>query len=455
MPLTNIIAQFLADHQIPQQVLCGFSGGADSTALLLALHLAKAGVTAVHCHHGLRGQDADNDAEWCRRFCQQRGIAFQNVCLVVPANRRHGEGIEEAGRRLRLECWQKIGDGRPVFLGHQADDAIENLFLKMARGANCSGLTGLRPVRDIGGVRLCRPLLAVRRQDIESYLLAHGVLDWRRDATNDDDAFRRNALRNQLLPLFRKIFGTDAGLEQSLKTLRQDADELEAAAAAQQPATAADWQALSPALRARVLRRLLPEGETLSHHVLSRLENALGRVSDKPLSISINRHLALRLARGQVNLVGTEGPAPAAMSPRSWSWQTSPVLNLPELGCELRACRAVTGAAMSPQARSRQAGTESFAAASMPPALTVRTWLPGDRMTPFGATAPKKLQDIFTDARIPRDDRHRLPVVLAGSHIIWVAGVRRAAWAPVGPETTAVVTLTWQNSPALDALDSS
>ncbi|HPY89194.1 MAG TPA: tRNA lysidine(34) synthetase TilS [Lentisphaeria bacterium] len=443
MPLTNIIAEFLSANRIPEQVICGFSGGADSTALLLGLHAARPDVLAVHCHHGLRGKDADDDAEWCRQFCQQRGIRFQLFHLEVPSHRQPGESIEEAARRQRLETWQKLSDGNiPVFLGHHGDDALEDLFLKMARGANCSGLTGLRPYRNVAGVKLYRPLLAVRRQEIESYLLEQGVSDWRLDATNADNVFRRNAIRNHLLPLFRRIFDTDAGLEQCLRTLRQDADCLEAATDAQQPVTPADWQALPEALRVRLLQRLLPAEITVSHRTLTRLSNALQRFSGVPLTVSINHDLALQLTRDNVRIVRTDA-ALTAMPPRSWSWQTCPALILPELGGELQATVSMPGAAPA-EARSRDVEVVAFAADSMPPALTVRTWQPGDRMTPFGATAAKKLQDIFTDAHIPRGERHRIPVVLAGDEIIWVAGVRRATWAPIRPETQRIVTLAWQ-----------
>ncbi|HOG52072.1 MAG TPA: tRNA lysidine(34) synthetase TilS, partial [Lentisphaeria bacterium] len=361
----------------------------------------------------------------------------------VPTNRQPGEGIEEAARRQRLETWQKLGgETIPVFLGHHGDDALEDLFLKMARGANCSGLTGLRPFRSIAGVKLYRPLLAVRRQEIESYLLEHGVSDWRLDATNAENIFRRNAVRNQLLPLFRRIFDTDAGLKQCLRTLRQDADCLEAAAAAQNPVTPADWQALPEALRVRLLQRLLPTEVTVSHRTLTRLSSALERFSGVPLTVSINHDFALRLTHDNVRLVRTDA-ALTAMPPRSWPWQTCPALALPELGGELQA--TVSKPDETPaETRSPAADVVAFAAESVPPSLTIRTWQPGDRMTPFGATTAKKLQDIFTDARIPRDERHRLPIVLAGDKIIWVAGVRRAAWAPIRPETQRVVTLAWQ-----------
>ncbi|NMA47310.1 MAG: tRNA lysidine(34) synthetase TilS, partial [Lentisphaerae bacterium] len=246
------------------RLLVGFSGGADSTALLLALLAAGVdGLLAVHCHHGLRGAAADADAAWCRAFCEQRGIAFHLEHLDVPGQQRRGESTEEAGRRLRLALWQRLAAAEPtvVFLGHHGDDVLEELLMRLARGANSSGLTGLREERQLCGVRLLRPLLSCRRAEIESWLLAQGVADWRTDRSNSDCAYRRNAVRHDLVPRFRAIFGEDRGLQQAARVLRMDADYLEMAAADAygQLRDLRDWQALHPALLQRVLRLWLDE----------------------------------------------------------------------------------------------------------------------------------------------------------------------------------------------------
>ncbi|MBQ7650884.1 MAG: tRNA lysidine(34) synthetase TilS, partial [Victivallales bacterium] len=211
MPL-QAVKSFIAEHAVSGKVFAGFSGGADSTALLLALHETGMDVTAVHFNHGIRGDEADADEEWSRNFCAARNISFISEHLNVPANIRKGESTEEAARRLRIEAWIRISQARPVFIAHHADDTLEELFLRLARGSNVSALVPMRPVRQICGVTFLRPFLKMRKARLEEWLRSKGIGDWRIDSTNSDNSYRRNAVRNRLLPLFREIFGNDSGL---------------------------------------------------------------------------------------------------------------------------------------------------------------------------------------------------------------------------------------------------
>ncbi len=258
MPKTQTTSFALPCLPESGRIFAGFSGGADSTALLLLLAEAAPGrVTAVHFQHGLRGAAAERDAVWCRKFCKERGLPFRLVRLAVVKSRRPGESLEEAARRCRLEKWRKIaGPGDAVALGHHADDRIEELLLRLARGANASGLTGLRPERVVAGVRFVRPLLGQRRAAVEAFLKGRGVRNWREDRSNADTAFRRNAIRHKWLPMIREDAGHDRGLLASLEALALDADFLEAEAARRLPETTGleAWRGLHPALLPRVLR---------------------------------------------------------------------------------------------------------------------------------------------------------------------------------------------------------
>ena len=341
---------------------CGFSGGADSTALLLALRMAGVNATAVHFHHGLRGRDADADAEWCESFCFERGIPFALRYLDVPGNRRPRESEEQCGRRLRMECWRELTERRgdiPVYLAHHADDAMENLFLRIARGSGRDGLWGMEGRRVVEGVLLVRPFLSLRKAELEDWLRSQGV-EWRVDATNGMNTCRRNAVRNRLLPLWREIFGSDEGLFHTVEHLRNP-------------------------VRPRAQER---EGRPV--------------VSVPPETL--------------------------------WDWRSEPILQWGEWGrleaAFLHDSRAGSPCPHSrpgsPFPRSSQSSPCGELFSGLPCPVVVRGWRAGDRMVPFGWIHSRKLQDLFTDGKIPREVRRGWPVVLGDGRILLVPGVRRA-----------------------------
>ncbi|OGV68392.1 MAG: tRNA lysidine(34) synthetase TilS [Lentisphaerae bacterium RIFOXYB12_FULL_65_16] len=408
------------------RVYVGFSGGGDSTACLLLMRSLHPAVTAIHLHHGLRGAEADADEAWCRQFCEERRIPFESHALDVPTQRRKRESIEVAARRCRLEFWRsRVESGAVVALGHHADDCLEELLLRLARGANASGLTGLRPRRTVFGVRIIRPLLGLRRAELVEYLREQGISNWCEDLSNRDTTRRRNAVRHEWLPLLRQTVGHDLGLLHSLDALAHDAAFLEQAArdALERTSDPAQFRHLHPALLPRVLRLWLA-AETgrdvlLSGSALNRLSAALRAGTGRPVCVPLGKGASVAVSRGRLHLLRD----PAVLTARVWRWRETPRLELPEISATLTA-EPVCGRDAADAAPPRL--VEVFRRADVPDELTVRAWTPGDRMIPFGAHSPKKLQDLFVDAHVPRDERARVPVVLAGDTIIWAAGVRRA-----------------------------
>ena len=426
MPVLETIAHFISEHGLEGPALCGFSGGADSTALLLALHLSNVQVTAVHFNHGIRGSEADEDEEWCRSLCKSLGVNFISERLNVPRNTRRGESCEEAARRLRIEAWARLAQGRPVFLAHHADDMLEELFLRLSRGSNASALVPMRPVRLMHGVAFMRPFLGLRKAQLEAWLRSKGISDWRIDSTNADNSYRRNAVRNKMLPLFRELFGNDSGLLLALDSIRQDADFIDDAArrALDGAATLADWRNMHPALLARALRLWL-EGQGVCSHItrpfIVGVQNALRSFSGRQLSVQLDAETAVLMTR--------EGPVLRkggnVQQEIAWDWRTAPSLRLPWMdGC--LSASELDGAATLHFEGPMGTFQESFSSSGIPSRLSVRTWRPGDRMTPFGSSRPRKLQDIFTDAKVPRHMRALLPLVMAGDAIIWIPSVKRA-----------------------------
>jgi len=444
--LRKRVSDFAEDHSLltgVDRVLVGFSGGADSTALLVVLRELHPNVTAVHLQHGLRGSDADADVEWCERFCEARSIPFERHDLEVGRSKLAGESVEQAARRCRLEKWAELADLRTVVaLGHHADDCLEDLFLRIARGSNATGLTGLRPSRELCGVRIIRPLLGLRRAEIEGYLRANDIGDWCEDRTNEDVSLCRNAVRHGLLPLVRETFNTDEGALRSLEALRLDADFLERSAAEFADSAGDSALALAnahPALFPRVMRvwitRQMGHDVLLNRDAIERLRAELARNSHSPRRIPLAGGTTVVVeGDGQVRV---EAPA-CGLRTRQWPWRKAPRLRVPE--ADITLCAQILtddDVPMVPGDRN----IECFAVESLPEVLTVRSWRAGDRMVPFGRRAPKKVQDILTDARIPREQRGGVPVIESDSTIIWLAGVRRGEFGRVAPDTTGVVAL--------------
>ncbi|MBR0458996.1 MAG: tRNA lysidine(34) synthetase TilS [Victivallales bacterium] len=421
--LPERLRQFLRVHDLRGTLLCGFSGGADSTALLLALHLAGADVSAVHFHHGLRGTDADADADWCRTFCVTRAIPLQTVHLDVPHSRHPGESTEEAARRLRLEQWVLLSPNGtlPVLLAHHADDAIEELFLRLARGSNASGLTPLHLKRILHGIPFFRPLLPFRKQELIDWLASQGITDFRHDSTNDDNSIRRNAVRNLLLPLYRQIFGQDSSLLLSLQHLADDAACLDALAPAQPPRELAAWRSLPPALFVRTAHLWLQQNgyhTPLRGTFLARLQQQIQSFSGKETLVPLNDSTAIAISSDGLRLHCPETPA---FAPFAWNWREQPCV---------RAGNYLLTAGEPP---SDAIAVERFSLAEMPPVLEIRTWQHGDRMRPFGSEHEIKLQDLFTNAKLPKHLRSTIPILLANQQIIWLPTVRRANFAPLLP----------------------
>lgn len=191
----------------PCRVVVGVSGGADSMALLHCLsHWPSEGlsVVAVHIHHGLRGRNADRDADFVYRYCDQHHIPFV-LCRVDAAAyaAQHHCSVEDAGRRLRYARFEEVRrewDADCVLTAHTADDQAETVLMRIIRGSGVDGLSGIPAARDA----IRRPLLDCTRKEVEDYCAQNGV-PYVVDETNTDTAFTRNRIRHELLPLLRRI----------------------------------------------------------------------------------------------------------------------------------------------------------------------------------------------------------------------------------------------------------
>lgn len=225
------------------RICVAISGGADSVALLLAVHAANTakrdalgvGVSAAHVHHGIRPGEADTDQQFVEDLCSRLDIPLHIHRANIPKRvAKTGETVEEAARNVRYDYFSSLissGEADTILTAHTLDDQAETVLMKLLRGAWTEGLSAIHPVVHVttqapGGRpgRILRPFLNIRRVQVEDYLRRLNQ-PWREDSTNTDTAYTRNRIRHELMPRLREY---NPSLDQTLANLAQLAREEEA-----------------------------------------------------------------------------------------------------------------------------------------------------------------------------------------------------------------------------------
>ena len=211
-------------------VLVAVSGGADSVALLVALTLLAAEnergyrLHVGHLDHAARG-DSAADARYVADLAAGLGLGATVERIDVAVQTRPGEGFEAAARRVRYGFLDRVATDaacEAIATAHHADDNVETVLHRIARGTGIAGLAGIRRVRTRpSGTRIIRPMLDCRRADAEAFLTARDIA-WRTDPTNRHTEMMRNRIRHELLPLLRRDFNprVDDALQRLIQTAR-------------------------------------------------------------------------------------------------------------------------------------------------------------------------------------------------------------------------------------------
>jgi tRNA(Ile)-lysidine synthase len=314
-PLLPEAAAWLADADLPDELAVAWSGGADSTALLLALMAQGHRVRAWHIDHGWRPGSAA-EARWLGQLARRWGLSFHCACSPM-ASTRNREAEAREFRYRQFAGWAEAQGVGALCLGHQREDQAETVCLRMLQGAGPHGMRGMAAVRGQGELRLHRPLLHVSRGALRQALSQAGVA-WLEDASNADVSLWRNRIRHRLFPamqaagvdpwrLYRRwgeqaarlALGIDAGL--ASVPLAQAADRVSVAWS--------DWAALSPPLRAcllqRMMRMLFGPGVVAGRRHIRMVEAWTVRGGAGGLDLSRSR---LHRQRGRLQLASAAGP---------------------------------------------------------------------------------------------------------------------------------------------------
>lgn len=426
------------------RVLVAVSGGADSCALLLALlelrgEFGLSSVRACHFNHGLRGDASDRDEEAVRALCARKGVPLYTgqghmASLQKPA----GESVESWARKLRYAFFERTAEpGELIALAHNRNDSVETVLFHLARGTGLRGLCGIPARRG----RYVRPLIEATRAQIEAYCAQQGI-EYCVDETNEDVRYARNRIRKNILPQLAMI---NAGAVNNIARMCAQARELEQ-------------------FCARETERLLQEASLQngwSVETLASADPVIVRFSLKKILesaiLSVDEEL---ICRAQAVLAGeyrrTELTAGLFFSrcggvvtiQRTMPFAAQEAQNSP---CPVSRGRNQLTSGESFEAewshfepageKNLQKGLNNSADCDkIIGKLVFRTRLAGDSYRPVGRGVTKTLKKLFNEAKVPCEERARIPVVCDQAGIVWVKGFGVCDRVAVGQKTSEIVT---------------
>ena len=434
----------------------GLSGGADSVALLLALHdrSRELGLVlhAAHLHHGLRGVEADADLEFCRDLAAKLGIPFHEARVDTAAEAKRGlqqlaasdpteiipaDSIEGTARRLRYQWFRRLLSEIPlttVATAHTRDDQAETVLAKFLRGAWTEGFSGIHPVLSFPEGPVVRPLLRTTRTEIEAFLHARKQA-WREDSSNRHLTFTRNRIRHELLP----------HLEIWNPQLREHLVQMAELARDEESWWQGEIERLAPQVlvRGRPVRgggrattgvegvaldlaRLNAEPVAIQRRLLRYAAAQLGSAPDFAATESL-RSLALAGKGGQkLELAGglraerthreirlscgpAAVPADLGQQPERYECVIPGEVSAPSFGCRIRLDLD---------------GSDRLGPETEPQSMkaVLRSWKPGDRVRLRYSSGPRKIKEVLERMRVTGADRIHWPVLEVDGRILWMRG---------------------------------
>jgi len=473
--LAQTVLSYIRKHELLKpgdRVAVAVSGGADSVALLrlLAELRYELGIvlSAIHFNHKLRAADSDQDEQFVAGLAQQLGLEprCESGDAAAYAKEKH-LSLETAARSLRYEYFQRLLQEHQfnrIATAHTLDDQAETVLLKLVRGAGTRGLAGIYPklAAHTTEASIIRPLLGVRRKDIEAYL-ADIRQTWREDNSNRDLRHSRNRVRHGILPRLERNLNPAVCevLSETAEIARAEEDY---------------WSSKVEEILPVVWRMPLDpkaNGGTLNLKVLADLPLALQRRVIRGAAESLGLRLEFRQVEEILETAflppGSEDARPRKSMLLPSGWRVSrrkgeshfehpsaasefsdyeyrlPVpgsIDVPELGSRFESMLVGRNAV---QLYNRQ---HFFDPELLTKELTVRNWRPGDRFWPAHSKSPKKIKELLQDRQVIGPERKLWPVVVSGSEVVWLRGF--PAPASLQPRETASSVLLVQELPLFE-----
>ncbi len=405
-------------------VLVALSGGADSVALLLVLLESGIDCRAAHCNFHLRGEESLRDERFVRDLCQRLSVPLSVKDFDVAGyQREHGGSTEMACRELRYAWFEQLRQQQKcalIAVAHHADDQVETFFLNMLRGTGTRGLSGMTRLNG----NIWRPLLGVSRSDIIDYLNCKGQ-DYVTDSTNAENDYRRNRLRNIVLPVLEaqfsnsreRIIDTMNNLDMDHTLLSSLVDDVLPDERHIDIGTLCAHQHAPTLLYHRIRNKGFNHDQCVQA-ITAAHQGHCGRqfygngfvmrvnrqtIDIEPIDINPDIEIPIDLSDGlttPVHISVSHNNAP--FSPQMCDGKLTVAFNSRVLNCRH---------------------------------VVLRHWRKGDRMKPFGLNGSKLVSDLFVDFKLDHSAKRDVWLLEVDGDILWVLGHRASALYPVKKES--------------------
>ncbi|MCC0628326.1 MULTISPECIES: tRNA lysidine(34) synthetase TilS [unclassified Clostridioides] len=416
------------------KIVLGLSGGPDSVCLLHVLNRLKKDfnieIYAAHLNHQIRGIEAQKDALYVSKLCEDMGIIFFVKSINVPKYcENEGLSLEEGARKLRYEMFYEIKDkikANKIAIGHNLNDQAETVMMRIMRGTGLKGLKGIDYIRDNC---IIRPILDVERSEIEEYCEAYN-LNPRIDKTNLENIYTRNKIRLDLLPYMKDNFNSNVieSIVRMSNSLKSDNDYIEKEAEAKFREVSNvkekgfveinldDFVCLHEAIKVRVLRNSIK-------HILGDTNFVDQRHIEDIMSLEDNSKVNKMLTLPRNIFVYRKKDSIILTNEEIVNEEIEFYYNVPSNGfIKIKELKQIIETQVMSIDRYKSMkldnSSKGFDFNKVKGGIVIRSRRQGDKIKL--AMGSKKVKDLFIDLKIPREERCKIPIITDSEGIICV-----------------------------------
>lgn len=379
--------------------------------MYLLYFLLKKGEKPIlaHLNHGLRGKESDLDEKFCQKIAKNEGLPFESKKISLT-----GSGIEEKARKARYKFLEEVRQkhkAKKIYTGHHLNDNLETVLLNFTRGTGLNGLTGIKTDK------IDRPLLGVTKSEILEFLKKNKI-PYRKDSSNLDNKFSRNRIRAEVIPELKKL---NPNLEKTFKSTLENLKQIQNFLSSETPKgntiKLKDFQKLHPAIQAQFLLEQLDSTEGISQKQLQETGKFL-------LSAKTGKKRTLGDTKIEIEY------EKAIFNPKKPAIKTTFRI-LKKHPDKLDIAKTVF---------------LNFDKIGSTSKLQIRTMRDGDRIKPLGLRGSQKLQDLFTNKKIPQKLRTQIPVITLENEILSVGWLAIAEKYKITPKTNQILKINFKES---------